>query len=125
MKVARNFTIDLDLIEKMQNINSSELINRLLKDHFLSYNPKNTLLDEKQSTMKQILKKKDRFQKRSRSLRSGINSIWITLLRNGSKQGKAILQFMKSLHTLRVEVSRSTQQNLKKQSISTINSENY
>ena len=123
MKVARTYTLDQEIVERLANLNASDLINRLLKDHFVSYNPKNTLLDEKKAIIKQLLKKKDRFLPKLRSLKNGMSSAWITLLRTGSKPGKAIQRFLKFLSTLRIEISRSPQQNLKEPVISQINTE--
>jgi hypothetical protein len=34
MKIHRTYSIDVDLIDRMKNVNASELINRLLIEHF-------------------------------------------------------------------------------------------
>jgi len=124
MKTSKLFTLDQDICERLANINASSLVNRLLKDHFAVYSTKNTLLDEKQAVIKNILKKKDRFLKKLRSLKRGMTSTWIIFLRHGSELVSKIQQTLKSLPTLRIEVCRSPQQNLKKPGISTINTEN-
>ena len=124
MKVARTYTLDQEMVEKLANINASDLINRLLREHFEAYSPKNTLLDEKQAIIKQVLKKKDRFLKRSRSLKSGMHSILITMQRFGSELVEKSLQFLKSLHTSTTEASQTQQNNSKEDGSSAINSEN-
>ncbi|MBA7662234.1 hypothetical protein ES703_70260 [subsurface metagenome] len=63
MKVARTYTLDHEIVSKLQNINASELINRLLKDYFEAYSGKNTLLDEKNALYNQVLKKKRQISK--------------------------------------------------------------
>lgn len=124
MKVARTYTIDHEIVEKMKNLNASDLINRLLVEHFQAYKPNNSLLDEKQAIIKQILKKKDRFLKRLKLLSSGMTLNLIILRKLGLKLVRKSQVFLKSLPTLKIEVCRSPQQNLKKQSSSIINLEN-
>jgi len=51
MKVNRQFSLDLDVVESLNGINASELVNRLLKEHFAYEN------HEKTEEMYEILKK--------------------------------------------------------------------
>ncbi len=123
MKIARTYTLDQEMVEKLVNINASDLINRLLREHFEAYSPKNTLLDEKQAIIKQVLKKKDRFLKKSRSLKSGMHSILITIQKFGSELVKKSLQLMKYQHTSTTEASQTQQKISKEDGSSAINSE--
>ena len=113
MKVARTYTLDQEIVEKLANLNASDLINRLLRDHFEIYSTKNNLLDEKQAIIKQVLKKKDRFLKRLRLLRSGLHSILITMQRFGSELVKKSLRLLKYQHTSTTEASQIQQNNSK------------
>ncbi|MBA7709098.1 hypothetical protein ES703_118008 [subsurface metagenome] len=124
MKVARNFTIDLEIVQKMQNMNASELINRLLHEHFQVYSAENTLLDEKTATIKQLLKKKSQFMPKLRLLKSGMNSILITILKFGLKLVKKNQILMKFLHMFITEDSKKVQKISKEDGNYKINTEN-
>jgi len=95
MKTSKLFTLDADIAERLQNINASNLVNRLLKEHFEIYSSKNTLLDEKNAIIKQIIKKKSQLLKRLRLLRSGKLSGLIDFLRYGLEHAKKSLLFLK------------------------------
>ena len=123
VKVARTYTIDHELVEKLQNLNASELINQLLVEHFQIYSKKNTLLDEKQAVIKQILKKKDRFPKKLRLLKSGLILIWTITQRYGLKQGLTSLRDLKYLITFEEEDLKFWQKLLKEDGIYKINTE--
>jgi len=123
MKTSKLFTLDQNIAERLQNINASELVNRLLKDHFAVFKPNNSLLDEKQAIIKQILKKKDRFLRRLGLLKSGMILNLITMLRLGSKLVKKIQQTPKFYSTLKTEISKSQQKSSEKDMISIKNTE--
>lgn len=54
MKINKNFTIDLDIVEKLNKIdNSSKLINDLLIDYFEVSSEKSTIFDQKVAVLKQ------------------------------------------------------------------------
>ena len=98
----------------MQNINASDLINRLLREHFEAYRPNNSLLEEKRAVIKQVLKKKDRFLKRLRLLKSGTASNLTIILRPGLELAKKSQVFLKSLLTSETEALK-TQQKISKE----------
>jgi hypothetical protein len=54
MKINKNFTLDIDLVEKLNKIdNSSRLVNDLLSDYFSIMSEKNTIFEQKQAILKQ------------------------------------------------------------------------
>ncbi len=95
MKTSKLFTLDADIAERLQNINASNLVNRLLKDYFSVFSSKNTLLDEKKALYNQVLKKKERFLKTLRLLMSGKLSNLTDFLRYGLEHAKKSLLFLK------------------------------
>ena len=58
MKTNKQFTIDVDIAERLKQTNASQLINTLLKEYFEVRSDKNTLLDEKTAVKDKDLKKK-------------------------------------------------------------------
>ena len=114
MKVARTYTLDHEIVERLVNLNASDLINRLLKEHFEVYSSKNTLLDEKQASFKQLFKKKRNFRKRLELLKSG-KTLGLIIIRNfGSRVAKKNQQLMKFLLTLRTGSSHTQSKTSKK-----------
>lgn len=58
MKVSRLFTIDVELAEKLKQLdNQSELINNLLKEHFSFSSKKTGISEQKQAIFEQMKKK--------------------------------------------------------------------
>jgi len=110
MKTSRLFTIDIDIAERLKDLNASELVNRLLKGHFEVYSAKNTLLDEKKAVLSSISKKKSQFQKKLRLLRNGIHLILITIRRDGFRQGLKILRELRYSLTLKAGGYKHLQQ---------------
>jgi hypothetical protein len=54
MKINKNFTLDLDLVEKLNKIdNSSKLINNLLTDYFSCSSGNNDIFEQKKAFLKQ------------------------------------------------------------------------
>lgn len=96
MKTGKLFTIDVEIAEKLKNLNGSKLVNDLLKEYFELRTGKNTLKDEKEAVLKDILKKKSNFRKKLRSFLNGIHLTWIIFARHGLKKGLRILQDLKS-----------------------------
>lgn len=109
MKVARNYTIDYELLEKMQNLNASELINTLLKEYFELRSDKNTLKDEKKAVFDAISKKKSNFLKKLRLLIHGIHLALIIFLRHGFGRGKKFLQELKLNYIFEIDHSNINQ----------------
>lgn len=114
MKTSRLFTIDIDIAERLKNMNASELVNRLLKGHFEIYSAKNTLLDEKKAVLSSISKKKRQFLKKLKLLKNGILLSWITMRRDGFRQGLNVLREIKYSLTLKAEGYKHLQQASKK-----------
>ena len=112
MKTSKLFTIDVDLAEKLKNVNGSAIVNTLLKEHFELRTGKNTLRDEKKAVFDAISKKKSNFQKKLRSLMNGIHLVWIILRRHGLRPGIRILQDLKSKHIFATEASKHYQSDL-------------
>ena len=114
MKVARTYTLDHEIVERLTNLNASDLINTLLKDHFAAFSPKNTILDTKRESFKQLFKKKRNFSKKLKSLKNGTASILITIQSFGLKLVNKSQQFLKFLPTLRTGSLPTQQKSLKK-----------
>jgi hypothetical protein len=54
MKINKNFTLDIDIVEKLSKIeNSSRLVNDLLNNYLTSFNEKDTLFEQKVNILKQ------------------------------------------------------------------------
>ena len=87
MKTSKLFTINVDVADRLKNLNASELVNRLLLEYFELKVDKNTLKEEKTAVLKAIIKKKRYFPKKLRSLINGIRTIWIIIAKYGLKQG--------------------------------------
>ena len=121
MKVARTYTIDHNLVERMQNLNASELINTLLKEYFELRSDKNTLRDEKKAVLDSILKKKSNFLKNLRSLLSGSHLKSKDLRGDGLLHGERNSIFMKTPKN----ILNRTILMLKKGSSSTEDTEKY
>ncbi len=99
MKTSRLFTIDIDIAERLKNLNASELVNRLLKGHFEVYSAKNTLLDEKKAVLSSISKKKRYFLKKLRLLMRGRPLVWTIFQRHGLRRALKYLRIMMFDHT--------------------------
>ena len=110
MKTSKLFTIDVDIAERLKNINGSELANRLLKEYFELRSDKNTLKDEKKAVLSLIIKKKNNFLKKLRLLMSGIRLAWIIMRGLGLKQGWNFLRELISILIYKEEESISLQQ---------------
>lgn len=123
MKVARTYTIDHEIVERMQNINASDLINRLLKEHFEAYSPNNTVLDEKKALIKQISDKKKRLTKKLGLLKNGMTSTLTTMQKHGLKLVKKSQAKLKSLSTLRIGIYHTQPKTLSEAGNCKINSE--
>jgi len=94
MKTGKLFTIDVEIAERLKNINASQLVNGLLKEYFELRSDKNTLKEEKKAVLSSIIKKKDNFLKRLRSFPNGIRLILIITLKHGLKQGWRSLKLL-------------------------------
>lgn len=92
MKTGKLFTIDVEIAEKLQNINASQLVNGLLKEYFDVRSDKNTLKEEKKAVFDAISKKKSNFLKKLKLLMSGMHLVLIIFARHGLKQGWRCLQ---------------------------------
>ena len=103
MKTGKLFTIDVEIAERLKNINASGLVNGLLKEYFELRSDKNTLKEEKKAVLSHLLKKKESFLKRLRSFPNGIHLILTIMLRYGLKQGWRSLQLVRLDPTLTVE----------------------
>lgn len=121
MKTGKLFTIDVELAEKLKNINGSGLVNELLKEYFELRSDKNTLKEEKEAIYKQVIKKKSNFLKKLRLLMSGIHLSLITLRRHGLKHGLIILRAEKFFLTLTEEALKHLLEHLKQPSYFTKN----
>lgn len=97
MKTGKLFTIDVEIAEKLQNLNASQLVNGLLHEYFELRSDKNTLKEEKKAVLASIMKKKSYFPGRLKSLMSGKPSKSIDTERNGSKLENESPQGIKSL----------------------------
>lgn len=85
MKTSKLFTIDVDLAERLKNINASKIVNELLKEYFEIRSDKNSVLEEKQAVLEQLRKKKGNFLRMLRLLLSSIRSGLILLVKDGLK----------------------------------------
>ena len=103
MKTGKLFTIDVEIAERLKNINASQLVNGLLKEYFELRSDKNTLQEEKKAVLSHLLKKKESFLKRLRSFPNGIHLILTFTLRHGLKQGWRALQLIRLDPTLTQE----------------------
>jgi len=121
MKTSKLFTLDVELVQKLKNVNGSGLINRLLKEHFEHFNPKHTLLDEKKAILKGIQKKNALFLSKLRYLLRSITLILINFRKYGLKVGIKSLGFSISARIRRVGESKHHSKALKKPGSSTIN----
>lgn len=55
MKVNQTICLDVEIVDKLENINKSELINKLLQEHFDGITTKNmTILEQKQANYRAI-----------------------------------------------------------------------
>ncbi|HEC65387.1 MAG TPA: hypothetical protein ENI23_08835 [bacterium] len=97
MKTGKLFTIDVEIAEKLQNLNASSLVNGLLKEYFELRSDKNTLKDEKTAVLQSINKKKRYFLKKLKLLKSGIHCLWIIFRANGFRPEKNYLHLAKFL----------------------------
>lgn len=110
MKTNKQFSIDVEIAEKLKDVNASKLISGLLKEHFDLRKGKNTLKEEKMAVLASISKKKKNFLRRLRLLLSGIRSILIILVRNGLKNGRKFLRLrtLTSISTKKKAISLSS-----------------
>lgn len=100
MKTNKQFTIDIEIAERLKNTNASQLVNTLLKEYFELRSDKNTLKEEKKAVFDAISKKKSYFLKKLRLLMNGIHLVWITFLKHGLRRGWNVLQEIPSALTL-------------------------
>lgn len=107
MKISKLFTIDADLCEKLKNINASELVSQLLNQHFLIFDDKSSLLEQKKASLDEIKKKKRLFPFKFGSLMSLRH--WVsTVFRNaGLKLGLGNPQSSRFLTIQEVEELKS------------------
>lgn len=99
MKTSRLFTIDVEIAERLKNINASKIVNDLLREFFEVKGVKNTLLEQKQAILEHMGKKKGRFLKTLRLLLSSIRSGLIILVDDGLKLVKKCLRIKKLENT--------------------------
>ncbi len=125
MKTSKLFTIDVDLAERLKNVNGSAIVNTLLKEYFELRSGKNTLRDEKKAVFDAISKKKSNFRKRLRLLMRGIHLAWTILRKYGLRRGLKLLREVPYLLTLPEEELKLLQKDLKKLLTSSKNTENY
>ena len=125
MKTSKLFTIDVDLAERLKNVNGSAIVNTLLKEYFELRSDKNTLRDEKKAVFDAISKKKRYFRRKLRLLMRGIHLIWIIFRKYGLRRGWKLLPEVPYLITLPEEELKLIQKNLKKVLNSSKNTENY
>ena len=109
MKTNKQFTIDVDIAERLKETNASQLINSLLREHFEVRSQKNTLLEEKKSVLVQISKKKSLWRRTYELLMSGKLSILITLQRFGLSRAIKSLWKHKPSHILTAEKAKFLQ----------------
>lgn len=114
MKTSKLFTIDIDLAERLKNVNGSAIVNTLLKEYFELRSGKNTLRDEKKAVFDAIVKKKSNFPKKLRLLMSGIHLVLITFRKHGLKRGWRSLQDLLLIRMWRTEDWEHYLKNLKK-----------
>lgn len=95
MKTSKLFTIDIELAERLKNVNGSQIVNTLLKEYFAIRSDKSSVLDEKTAVLEQIKKKKSNFLRTLRLLLSSIHSGLIILLKDGLKLVKGSHQKQK------------------------------
>ena len=119
MKTSKLFTIDVEIAERLKNMNGSELTNRLLKEYFELRSDKSTLKDEKTAILKQLSKKKSNFLKKLRLLMNGILMALITLRRHGLKHGRIILRAEKYFPILTEEALKHLSKHLQQHAAST------
>lgn len=74
MKTGKLFTIDVEIAEKLTNLNASKLVNELLKEYFQYRTGKNSLKEQKQAILKEIFKKKSKFLQKFGHMRNGTSS---------------------------------------------------
>lgn len=103
MKTGKLFTIDVEIAEKLKNLNGSKLVNTLLMEYFEHRSGKNSLKEEKEAVFKALSKKKSKFLEKLRSLINGMDLAWIIFARHGLRQGLKVLQDLKSLNTSAAE----------------------
>ena len=125
MKTGKLFTIDVELAERLKNVNASQLVNGLLKEYFELRQDKNTLKEEKNAVLKSIIKKKSNFLKRLKLLKSGIHLIWITFRENGFKLEKGYLHLAKFLFIGTAEELQLRLQTFKERLSCEINMEDF
>lgn len=114
MKVARTYTLDHEIVERLVNINASDLINTLLKDHFSAFSKKNTILEGKKESFKQLFKKKRNFPGKLKSWKNGIVCFLITIRNFGLNLVRKNQQEKKSKLTLTTETSPTHQKSSRK-----------
>jgi len=125
MKTSKLFTIDIDLAERLKNVNGSAIVNTLLKEYFELRSDKNTLKDEKKAVFDAISKKKSNFLKRLKLWKSGSHLIWITFRENGFKLEKGYLHLVKFLFIGTVEELELRFKTFKERLSCEINMENF
>ncbi len=125
MKTGKLFTIDVELAEKLININASALVNTLLSEHFELKHGKNSKKEEKIAVLNSITKKKRSLIKRSRSLMNGIHLTWIIFLKGGFKHALKFHQDLKSKTISREDALELLQNHSKLLSKCQINMENF
>jgi len=119
MKTGKLFTLDIEIAEKLKNLNASKLVNTLLKEHFDARGGKNTLKEQKKAVYDAISKKKERFLKKLGFLRRGMRSIWTFVRGIGSKTERTHLVETKLIAILPTGNSKlpSTTSNVRSSSI--------
>ena len=102
MKINKMLCIDEDLIKKLEGINASELVNRLLKEHFSEELEQNlTILKKKYDENKQILRESKR---KDKQLRAFIDKIEL--------KEKKIISLSKGLNEKQIRILRGMPENL-------------
>jgi len=125
MKTNKQFTIDIEIAEKLTSTNASQLVNTLLKEYFDLRQGKNTLKDEKKAVFDAISKKKSFFLKKLRLLMSGIPLVLIIFARHGLKLGMKGLRSWISIPTLTIGASELCLRMLREGSKSFVSMESY
>jgi hypothetical protein len=98
MKINKLFCLDEEIAKKLEGLNASELVNRLLKEHFSTEMSENlTILKKKYSENKQILKESKR---KDRELASFIDKI--------EQNEKIILNLSKGMNEEQIRMLRGT-----------------
>ncbi len=123
MKTGKLFTIDVEIAEKLKNVNASQLVNELLREYFEHRIGKNSLREQKEAILKDISKKKSRFRKKFGLSLSGIPSSSTDLPGSGYLLANESPRTMKSLLTSLVENIRKILSSSKRVSSSTKNTE--